>query len=327
MKLYHSLSDLHRVKKPIRLAAGFFDGVHLGHQAVIRRVIRAAQTKGGAAWIMTFDIHPLKLLQPLSAPPLLTSTAHKIRLLESFGVEGCVVLNFTRAMAELEPEIFIKKLVQSARNLRGMVVGSNWTFGKGGRGTPAMLKKIGVLYGFAVRVVSPVRWRNAPISSTRIRQTVAAGRLAEAGVMLGRTFSVVGTVVTGRGFGRRLGIPTANLNLHNEVVPPDGVYAIRALIDGAYYDGAANIGVRPTMRGGDEQRVLEVHLFDMQANLYHREVEVVFAKRIRAERRFATLTALKSRIIDDLREAKKILGDIERELRTPPLAACPSMPA
>lgn len=311
MKLYDSLSDLGREKKGIRLAAGFFDGVHRGHQAIIRRVIQEALVRGEKAWIMTFDMHPLKLLQPLAAPPLLTSTEHRIRLLESYGVQSCVILPFTRVMAELGPETFIRRLVQAVRNLRGIVVGHNWTFGKNRTGTPELLKKLGALHGFEVDIVRPVRWQGDIISSTRIRRAVAGGRLAEAAAMLGRTFSVAGVVGSGRGIGRRLGAPTANVTLHNEVVPTNGVYAVRAAVDHRLYDGVANIGIRPTFLSGKHlgvprKKILEVHLFDVSADLRGKDIEVFFVKKLRAERRFATREALQQQIVRDIMTAKNI---------------------
>jgi len=326
MKLYDSLSDLGREQEPVRLAAGYFDGVHRGHQAVIRRVIEEARLRGEAAWIMTFDMHPLKLLMPHAAPPLLTSTPHKISLLESAGIQGCVVLRFTRVMAGLEPEKFIAKLVQSVRNLRGLVVGRNWTFGKKGAGTPKLLKKLGAYHGFEVSIVRPVSWQGGLISSTRIRRAVTGGKLDEAAAMLGREFSIAGAVVSGRGIaGRRLGIPTANVNLHNEAVPADGVYAIRAVVGRRRYDGVANIGIRPTFSHFSHRKesgtklasakpgrhkILEVHLFGMRADIRGREIEVFFVKKLRAERRFASIVALKEQIGQDIKRAKKIIKNL-----------------
>ena len=314
MKLYRRLSDLGREKRKIRLAAGFFDGVHRGHQAVIRRVIAQAKRHGEAAWIMTFDSHPLRLLQPHAAPPLLTSLGHKIGLIGACGVQGCVILRFTRSMAGVNPVKFVARLVKMVPNLRGMVVGSNWTFGRHGAGTPALLKKLGALHGFDVTVVRPLRWRGGLISSTRIRRAVAGGRLDEAAAMLGRKFNVLGAVVSGRGIGRKLGIPTANVNLHNEVAPANGVYAVRAVIEHRTFDGVANIGIRPTFAdagkkpGERRKKILEVHLFDVRADLLGRDIEVFFVKKIRAERRFPSLQALKHRIARDIGAARKILG-------------------
>lgn len=330
MKLYRRLSDLGREKKPVRLAAGYFDGVHRGHQAVIRRVIAEARLRGETAWIMTFDMHPLKLLLPHAAPPLLTSTPHKIRLLESEGIQGCVVLRFTRVMAGLAPEKFIVKLVQSVRNLRGLVVGRNWTFGKKGEGTPELLKNLGAYHGFEVSVVRPVSWQGELISSTRIRRAVTGGRLDEAAAMLGRAFSISGTVISGRGIGgRRLGIPTANVKLHNEAVPADGVYAIRAVVGHRRYDGVANIGIRPTFSrfskgkdgregkipGAKRHQVLEVHLFGMRADIRGREIEVFFIKKLRAERRFGSIIALKGQIGQDIKQAKKMTKKLALQKR------------
>ncbi|MDO9542484.1 MAG: bifunctional riboflavin kinase/FAD synthetase [Kiritimatiellia bacterium] len=313
MKLCHSLSALGREKKGIRLAAGFFDGVHRGHQAVIRRVIQEARGHGEKAWIMTFDTHPLKLLQPLAAPPLLTSTEHRIRLLESYGVQNYVILRFTRTMAELGPETFILRLVRAVRNLRGMVVGRNWTFGKNGTGTPELLKKLGAFHGFDVDIVRPARRRGDIISSTRIRRAVADGKITEAAAMLGRTFSIAGTVGSGRRIGRRLGTPTANVTLHNEVIPANGVYAVRAALGRRIYDGVANIGLRPTFfrssngKNSKRHKVLEVHLFDMHSDIRGRELEVFFVRKLREERRFATPEALKRQITRDIMATKNIL--------------------
>lgn len=312
MKIYRRLSDLGREKEKIRLAAGFFDGVHRGHQAVIRRVIEEAGRRGEAAWIMTFDMHPLRLLQPLAAPPLLTSLEHKIRLLAGSGVRGCLVLRFTRSMAGMSPQRFIERLARAVPNLRGMVVGHNWTFGRHGAGTPAVLKKLGARHGFGVTVVRPLRWRGGLISSTRIRREVAGGRLDEAAAMLGRRFNILGTVVSGRGIGRKLGVPTANINLHHEMAPANGVYAIRAVIGRQIFDGVANIGLRPTFKSRDKaaprKKILEAHLFNVRADLRGREIDVFFVEKIREERRFPSSAALRHRIGRDILAARKALG-------------------
>jgi len=248
MKLGSKLACLRNQHRPILLAAGFFDGVHRGHQAIIRKLVSAARRERGAAWVMTFDTHPLKVLHPEAAPRLLTSTPHKLRLLKALGVQGCIVIPFTRELARHEPKAFIAMLARSAPKLRHIVIGRNWTFGRQGRGTPAMLKALATIYGFKVTVIPPVRWHGTVISSTRIRAAVLGGRLEEAAGMLGRPFSLLGTVVPGRGLGRKLGIPTANLDPHNEVAPPDGVYIVRARWDGADHPGIVNLGVRPTVK-------------------------------------------------------------------------------
>ncbi len=335
MKLGSKLAYLRGQRRPVLLAAGFFDGVHRGHQAIIRKIVSAARRERGTAWVMTFDTHPLKVLHPESAPRLLTSTPHKLQLLQALDVHGCIVIPFTRSLARREPKAFIAMLALAAPALRQIVIGRNWTFGRQGRGTPAMLKALAPAYGFKVTVIPPVRWHGAVVSSTRIRAAVLAGRLAEAAGMLGRPFSLLGTVVPGRGLGRKLGIPTANLNPHNEVAPPDGVYIVRARWDGAAYPGIVNLGVRPTitarrssslLRQGfagqagvcrvpgrspwakpGPDHVLELHLFGLRRNLYGKAIEVTFLKKLRRERVFPSLEALQRQIRKDIERAKSWL--------------------
>ncbi len=316
MKVIHDLAALHREKESIWLAAGFFDGVHRGHQAVIRRVIATARRHGQAPWIMTFDMHPLKLLSPHDSPPLLTSISHKIRLMEAEGLRGCIVLRFTRTTARMSPEKFIATLSRSFRKLSGMVIGSNWTFGRHGAGTPQLLKVLGRQHGFKVIVVQPKLWRRRPISSTRIRRALACGRLSDVSAMLGRDFSVTGKIVSGRKIGARLlGIPTANVDCHNEALPAAGVYAVRAILGGQMYGGVANLGRCPTVTAclptGGRPRMslsLEVHLFGVNKNLRGRMIEVFFVQKIRPEKRFGSMESLRQRIFADIGIAKRILA-------------------
>ncbi|MDD5676841.1 MAG: riboflavin biosynthesis protein RibF [Kiritimatiellae bacterium] len=335
MKLGSKLACLRTQRRPVWLAAGFFDGVHRGHQAIIRKIVSAARRKRGAAWVMTFDTHPLKVLDPKTAPRLLTSTAHKLRLLEALGVQGCVVIHFTRALARQEPEAFVALLKRSAPVLRQIVIGRNWTFGRQGRGNPAMLRAMAPRFGFKVTVIPPVRWHGSMVSSTRIRAAVLAGRLEQAAGMLGRPFSLLGTVIPGRGLGRKLGFPTANLDPHNEVTPPDGVYIVRARWNGTDYPGIVNLGVRPTVerlrprKSSDIGRsaldvgrwtfaspsplrrtpsVLELHLFGPHRNLYGKAIEVTFLKKLRRERVFPSLEALQRQIRKDIERAKQFHG-------------------
>ena len=306
MKLGAKLACLRGQHRPILLAAGFFDGVHRGHKAIIGKLVSAARRERGAAWVMTFDTHPLKVLFPSSAPRLLTSTPHKLQLLKALGVQGCIVIPFTQALARYEPKAFIAMLARSAPALRQIVIGRNWTFGRQGRGTPAMLKALAPVYGFKVTVIPPVRWQGTVVSSTRIRAAVLAGRLKEAADMLGRPFSLLGTVVPGHGLGRKLGIPTANLDPHNEVAPPDGVYIVRARWGGADYPGIVNLGVRPTAchAASKPDHVLEAHLFGLRRNLYGKAIEVTFLKKLRRERVFPSLEALQRQIRKDIERAK-----------------------
>lgn len=306
IKTLCSLNGLQHARRPILLAAGFFDGVHRGHQRVIRRALAGARQGRGTAWVLTFEPHPRKVLAPDSAPALLTSMPHKLRRLAELGVTGCVVSPFTLATARQEPEDFIAALKQAAPALARLYIGRNWKFGRKGRGNAALLKTLAAKHNFRVVAIPPVRWRGRPISSTRIRRAVAAGRLAEAAHMLGRPFSVLGTVIPGRHIGRTLGIPTANLDSHNEVHPPEGVYAAMAIIGSRRLPGVVNLGRNPTFpRRGRQAPTLELHLFDMRCNLYGKTIEVFFLKRLRAERKFATPGALRLQILRDIAAARR----------------------
>ncbi len=308
MKILQKLNDLQNKRRPILLAAGFFDGVHRGHQDLIRRALAASRRGLGQTWIMTFNPHPKKILSPAAAPALLTSTAHKLRLLEALGVSGCVVAPFTQATARQEPEAFIAALKKAIPNISRLYIGLNWKFGRNGRGDAALLKKMAPGHDFRVVAIPPVRWRGHPISSTRIRRAVAGGRMADAANMLGRPFSVLGTVRHGRKIGRTMGIPTANLNFLNEACPPQGVYAVTALIRGKRHAGVANLGIRPTFPGpGSRQPILELHVLDMCQDLYGETLEIFFLKRLRAERKFSTPAALRNQIARDIIRARGLM--------------------
>ncbi len=306
IKTLRSLNGLHQARRPILLAAGFFDGVHRGHQRVIRRALAGARQGRGSAWVLTFEPHPLKVISPAAAPALLTSTPHKLRRLAALGATGCVVQAFTPATARQEPEAFIAALKRAAPALARLYVGRNWTFGRHGRGNAALLKKLAAKHGFRVVTIPPVSWRGQPVSSTRIRRAVAAGRLADAARMLGRPFSVLGTVVPGRQIGRTLGIPTANLDFRNEIRPPEGVYAVIAVIGGTRLTGVANLGRRPTFpRRGRRAPILELHLLDTRRDLYGRTIEVFFLQRLRPERKFSSPAALRAQIRRDIAAARR----------------------
>lgn len=304
------LDELSGANRPLVLAAGYFDGVHRGHQAVISEAVRLARASGGEAWALTLDPHPLKILQPDAAPPLLTSTPHKARLMESFGAEGCVVLPFTRELAAVEPEAFVGRLVRALPTLDHIVIGRNWTFGHNGRGTADTLIALSKTLGFGVAVVDPVLWRGKPISSTRVREAVARGRLADGEAMLGRPFSVLGTVEPGRQFGTKLGFPTANLDPHNEVRPPSGIYAAWADLEGRRYPAAVFLADASHAQSGPSGCLLEAHLIGFQgADLYGRDIEIFFVKRMRGVERFETADLLRRRIARDVAE----IGDLLRQ--------------
>ena len=308
MKTSSDLGRLKRVRHPVVLAAGFFDGVHLGHRKVIERTIRRAREIGGQAWVLTFDTHPLSVLDPRNAPPLLTTNRHKTILMRRLGADGCLMLPFRRELAREEPDEFVGALFAGSPTLREILVGRNWKFGHGGRGDPHLLAELGREAGVAVTVVRPVQREGELVSSTRIRSEVVEGRLQAAAAMLGRPFSVLETVMHGETRGRRLGFPTANLASRNEVLPPHGVYAVHARVGREILDGVLNLGLRPTFTKGRPARpLLELHVFGGHLSLYGREVEVFFIDRLREERRFSGEEALRAQIARDADHARAVL--------------------
>ncbi len=306
MRTVTRLEQLQEESRPIVLAAGAFDGVHRGHQVVIQHALDRARAVGGSAWVMTFDPHPLKLLRPDIAPPLLTSTPHKLRLLQALGLDGCALLTFTHTLAAVEPEPFIADLKQAVPHLAALVVGSNWTFGHRARGTTRWLGELAPRYGFTADIVAGVTLGGQAISSTRIRKAVSAGQLDDAADLLGRPFSMYGTVIHGTKLGRKLGYPTANVDPHNEVRPPAGIYAVRMHVDGVVHPGAAFLTDHPDPRKGPPDMV-EVHLIDRDLDLYGKDVEVFFVKRLRDEQRYKSLDALKQQIALDVAQARGAL--------------------
>lgn len=310
MKITDRLSTLRNERRPVCMAAGFFDGIHRGHRMVLLSTLAAARDCNGTAWVLTFDTHPMKVLSPSRAPPLLTSGEHKARLLASLGIDGCLMLKFTRSFAGLEPARFVDELCRNSPTLQTMVVGSNWRFGKNGAGDFRRLRALMQERGIRVFAVQPVMWHGSAVSSTRIRNSVTRGRLGDAFNMLDRPFSILGTVGRGRKVGRTLGFPTANLDPHNEVRPPNGVYAVQADIGGhIVVDGVMNIGTRPTFSSGAPAAVtFELHLPHFTGNLYGRTVEVFFVRKLRGERRFRSPSALAAQIARDVESAFRSLS-------------------
>jgi riboflavin kinase/FMN adenylyltransferase len=309
MKTLHSIADLTALPGPVHLAIGFFDGVHTGHQEVIRRAQAAAEADGGTAVIATFDPHPMKVLRPDTAPRLLTSTLHKSMILGQLGVTHLLIIPFDSALAALSPDQFIGSLASAARPLGSITVGYNWAFGKGRSGNLETLAALGKTLRFQVHGVAPVIVAEEPVSSTRVRLAVERGDFPAAARLLGRDYSVHGTIVQGRQLARKLGFPTANLALEAEQLPPIGVYAVRATVAGKSLKGVANLGLRPTVEeDGSAKRQLEVHLFDHTGDLYGQGIEVRFIQRLRDEMKMDALDALKAQIALDAVQARSALA-------------------
>jgi riboflavin kinase / FMN adenylyltransferase len=308
MEILHSVPELSRLTDPLFLAIGVFDGVHRGHQAVISTSADHAKAANGTPVAVTFDPHPEKVLRPQSAPHLLSATQHKIELIRALGVRHLLVINFDKQFAATEPEDFVQQLAEYSRPLREICVGHEWSFGKNRRGNLDLLKKLGAEFNFEVVGVPPIKTNDEVVSSTAIRQAIERGDFARAAAMLGREYTILGTVVRGDDLGKKIGFPTANLSAHNEQFPPNGVYAAEARIDGELHRGVANLGVRPTVTSGKSERVLEIHLFDFNRSIYGQNLEVRFVKFLRPERKFENVDALVAQIRRDVDQARELFG-------------------
>jgi riboflavin kinase / FMN adenylyltransferase len=296
-----------RFPNPV-VTLGVFDGVHLGHRAIIGEAVQWARDVSGTSAILTFEVHPQLLLTGRS-PATLTSLEHRLRLFADLGVDAVVVVKFDETLRDLPADAFVERILVGTLGSRRIVLGPTNTFGRGGLGNGEWLKRHAPRFGIEVRVPERVVGPEGPISSTRIRAAIDRGDLASASAMLGRPVSVLGTVVRGDGRGRTLGFPTANLDLHHEQRPPIGVYVTRAIVRGKSVPSVTNIGVRPTFkRDGSTgmEAVVEVHLLDWSASdeIYGEDLEVRFLERVRDEKRFDSVDALRRQIEAD-REAAR----------------------
>jgi riboflavin kinase/FMN adenylyltransferase len=306
LKTLHSISELAQLRGPIFLAIGVFDGVHRGHQAVISTSARHAHSADGTPVVVTFDPHPAKVLRPQDAPHLLTATQHKIALIRQLGVAHLLVIKFNREFAATPPEEFISQLVAHSKPLREICVGHEWSFGKDRAGNLDLLKKLGARFNFNVVGIPPVAVNGNVVSSTAIRQAVETGDLNKAAEMLGREYSILGTVMHGEAVGNKIGYPTANLSAHSEQFPANGVYFAEAWIQGVQHHGVINLGFRPTVARGEPQRTLEIHLLDFDKDIYGEDVEVRFLKYLRPEKKFDSLDALAQQIDSDVKRAREL---------------------
>jgi riboflavin kinase/FMN adenylyltransferase len=304
MRILHSIAELKALPGPLFLAIGVFDGVHLGHQAVINRAIQDAAAHNGRAVVVTFDPHPIRVLRPDLAPLLLTATKHKAELIAKLGVTALLIIPFTKEFAALEARDFIHELYSASQPLRGIYVGHQWSFGHRRSGNLDLLQRLGDEWGFDEVGIPAVEMDGIVVSSTAIRHAVASGELAKAARLLGRPYTVQGTVVEGKKLGRTLGFPTANLGVHNEQLPPDGVYAVATSWNGEMLAGVLNIGLRPTVAEG-LARTIEVHLLDFSGDLYGQDLEITFQEYLRGEKKFAGLEALQTQIAEDVANTRR----------------------
>jgi riboflavin kinase/FMN adenylyltransferase len=290
------------------LALGNFDGLHRGHLKIVERVKRGAAEQGGTPMAMTFDPHPPRVVRPDKAPPLLMTKEQRLEALHRAGIACVAVVRFTPELSHRDPETFVRRVLVEWLRISKLWVGANFLFGHGRSGNFSTLRTLGQRYGFRAEKIDPVRYKDFVVSSTRIRRLVSEGRMDEAGALMGHPYYVDGQVVHGRGRGREIGVPTANLATDNELVPPHGVYATTMTIDGIVRAGITNVGVRPTF--GESDVSIETHLLNHDADLYGRNVRLSFVQRLRDERRFPDVDALRAQIEADRRRAERLFTRI-----------------
>lgn len=288
------------------LTLGIYDGVHLGHQKIIRRVVERAKEIGGMSCVVTFDPHPREVLMPDTAPDLLTSTKKKIELLKALGLDAVCLIRFTREFAQVEARKFVKDFLINTLRTRAIVEGYDWRFGKGRKGDVELLREIGKDNGYEVEQVDGVVIDGQIVSSTLIREMVLEGDLDKAAAYLGREYSITGDIVEGSRMGREIGFPTANIEPHHEAIPPNGIYAVRVDVAGERKNGTLNIGVRPTVTE-EKKRTIEVHIMDFYRDIYNEEIEVTFVERLRDEKKFPSVEALTDQIKKDVEKARRVL--------------------
>lgn len=304
MKIISAASELKPSGRKVCLAIGFFDGVHLGHQQIIRQTIADARQHGALSLVVTFDRHPSTVVAPNRVPPLIYSLPQKLRVIESLGAEALLLIHFDKAFSEQTGEAFIRGLARDLGQIQSLCVGSNFTFGHKRGGNVALLRTLGSELRFTVHGMAAVSLDGKIVSSTRIRDTIRAGDLDAASQMLGRAYSLSGIVERGDQLGKKIGFPTANLDVDGLVLPPNGVYIVHAAVDGKTHRAVVNIGLRPTVQNPAPQLRVEVHLLDFDGDLYDKEMEITFLEKLRDEQKFPSLDALREQIAHDVEEAR-----------------------
>lgn len=282
-----------KISYPTVVTIGIFDGVHKGHQLILKKVLKEAGKSHLKSVVVTFNPHPVKVLNPGAEIPFLISFEHRIKLIKSMRIDDCVAIKFTKAFSKISPEDFIKNILIDKLNLKVLVTGENFLFGSKKKGDKKTLERLSKIYGFRFYSVPPLKIDGGYISSTRIRKAIEKGDLKLASKMLGRPVTILGTVVKGKRLGRKIGFPTANINPHHESIPPSGVYSVDVALDKKLYRGILNISAH---------KIIESHIFKFNKHIYGRDIEVIFRQKIRDEKKFKSLEALKRQISLDIQQ-------------------------
>jgi riboflavin kinase / FMN adenylyltransferase len=309
MRVIHSPAELHPKAGKVCLAIGFFDGVHLGHQQIIRQTVADAQSHEATAVVVTFDRHPNTVVAPERVPPLIYSLPQKLRAIATTGADTTLLLHFDEVFSRQTGEQFVQWLVREFGHLTSICVGSTFTFGHKRSGNVDLLKRMGAEFKFTVHGLAAVSLDEQVVSSTRIRDMIRSGQLDLTSQMLGRSYALCGTVLKGDQLGRKLGFPTANIDVAGLVMPPQGVYAAHASESGTIHRAVVNIGYRPTIRSTVPELRVEAHLLDFEGNLYGKELELTFVAKLRNEEKFPSVEALVEQIKRDVQDAATIFED------------------
>jgi riboflavin kinase/FMN adenylyltransferase len=304
MKIIRTATELAAAGRKVCLAIGFFDGVHLGHQQIIRQTIADARQHDAIALVLTFDRHPNSIVAPDRVPPLIYSLPQKLRAIESLGADTLLALHFDEAFSRQTGEAFIRSLSNDLGKIQSLCVGANFTFGHKRSGNVVLLRKLGAELDFIVHGLAAVALDDQIVSSTRIRETLRTGDFDTASQMLGRPYAISGRVVEGDRLGRQLGFPTANLDTAGLLLPPNGVYAGLTCVNKKDYRVALNIGLRPTVTDNQPQLRVEAHLLDFDGQLYGEELEVEIDGKLRDEKKFASPTELREQIARDVLQVR-----------------------
>ena len=302
MKIYYGLDKVRKFRKPV-VALGVFDGVHLGHRLILKAAVKRARAINGTSVVVTFYPHPQK-------EQSLYSLQHRLRLIAEIGIDACVVIKFNPAFAKTGARDFICKILVGKIGARFIYVGKNFRFGRHAGGDCRFLKTLSRECNYGLKVFKVIKINHRLISSSRIRKLITKGKLAAAQKLLLRPVTVLGTVIKGISLAGKLGFPTANINPHHEILPPSGVYAVKAIFQGKAFDGVCNIGRKPTVLIGRDtaEKHVEVYIFNFSKNIYGKDLEVQFVKKIRAEKKLPTLAHLAGQIAKDVKKAKNILS-------------------
>jgi riboflavin kinase/FMN adenylyltransferase len=302
MKIFESLDISEKFINPV-LTIGNYDGIHIGHQEIIRRVVRKARETSGTAILMTFNPHPLSVLKPDTYTRLITPLHLKTKLIEANGIEVLFLIPFDAQFQSLTPEMFVQDILVNRLAVKEIVVGYDFKFGKGGAGNVAMLKKLGGTYGFRFETIEAITLGGERVGSNAIRKLIMDGDVEKAAKFLGRPHMIGGIVVKGENRGKWMGFPTINLDTFFELVPKNGVYMTEVELGGRRKPSVTNIGYNPTF--GGKKFLMETHILDFSGNLYGNEVVIYFHKRIREEMKFSGIDELKERIAKDIALARE----------------------